>query len=63
MTVRDGDSWSSVHRCTTPTNPGKVKRLVIVIVVRVYAAGQASLVNVYTQEQNRNGKVKLLFTH
>ena len=33
MTVRGGDSWYSVHQCSAPTTPGRVKGLVIVIVI------------------------------
>ena len=33
MTVRGRDSWCSVHQCSSPTTPGRVKGLVIVIVI------------------------------
>ena len=32
-TVRGGDSWCSVHQCSAPTIPGRLKGLVIVIVI------------------------------
>ena len=32
MTVRGGDSWCSVHQCSAPTTPGRVKGLVIVMI-------------------------------
>ena len=35
MTVRDGDSWCSVHQSSAPTTPGRVIGFVIVMYVRI----------------------------
>ena len=37
MTVRGGDSWCSVHQSSIPTTPGRVKGLVIVIVIVTFS--------------------------